>query len=149
MAVTIDAYDQFIQLIGDGTVDLDTDTLKMILLNTSHTRTVTNTLLSEITANQLSTANGYTDGGATLGSVTYAHSTGTVKFDSADVTWTASGGSIAASDAVIYDDTTTSPLDALLIDIDLDGLQTAGDGTNFEVRPNAANGWYTGAFTGA
>jgi len=149
MAVTIDAYDHFIALIGDGTVDLTADVLKMILLDASHTRTVTNTLKSQIVANELATANGYTAGGVTLGSVTYAHTTGTVKFDSADATWNASGGSIAATDAVIYDDTTTSPLDALLIDIDLDGLQTAGDGTPFIVSPNVTNGWYTGAITGA
>lgn len=148
MAVTIDAYDQFIALIGDGTVDLNSDALKGMLLNTSHTRTVTNTLKSQIVANEIAGANGYTTGGLALTSLAYTQTAGTVTFDSADLTWSASGGSIAASDCVIYDDTTTSPLDALLIDIDLDGLQTAGDGTDFIVRPNAS-GWYTGSMTGA
>lgn len=147
MAVTIDAYDQLIDLMSDGTMDMDGDTFKMILLNNSHTRTVTNTLYSQVSANELSTANGYTAGGATLASVTFGHTSGTVKWDSADVSWTASGGSITAYHGVIYDDTVTSPADALCIDINFDGVQTAGDGTDFVVAPDASNGWFTGSFT--
>lgn len=146
MAVTIDAYDHLAEIMSDGTVDMDNDTFKMMLLDTSHTRDVTNTLKSDIVANEISGANGYTTGGATLASVTWSHSSGTVTFDSADVSWTATGGSIVASDAVIYDDTTTSPLDALMFDIDFDGEQTAGAGTSFVVAPNAS-GWFTGSFT--
>lgn len=149
MPVTIDAYDHFIDIMSDGTVDMDGDTFKMILLNNSHTFTATNTLYSNVSANELATANGYTNTGQALTSVTFAHTTGTVKWDSADVTWTASGGAITAYHAVIYDDTTTAPLDALCMDINFGGVQTAGDGTNFVVSPNASNGWFTGSFTGA
>lgn len=147
MAVTIDAYDQLVEIMSDGTMDMDTDTFKMILLNNSHTRTVTNTLLTQVNTNEIANANGYVTGGATLTSVTFAHTTGSVKWDSADVTWTATGGAITAYHAVIYDDTVTSPADALCVDINFDGVQTAGDTTNFVVAPNAANGWFTGSFT--
>ena len=149
MAVTIDAYDQLIQLMSDGTMDMNGDTFKCILLNNSHTRTVTNTLYSEVSANELATANGYTAGGQALTGVTYAHSTGTAKWDSDDVSWTASGGAITAYHGVIYDDTVTSPADALCVDIDFDGVQTAGDGTPFVVAPNASDGWFTGAISAA
>lgn len=147
-AVTIDVYDHVIELLGT-VASLTNDTLKGILLNSSHTRDVTNTLYSEVSANELSTANGYTSGGLTLSTVTYAHTTGTVKFDSADLSWTASGAGITASDCVIYDDTLTSPADGLIIDIDLDGDQVAGAGTPFLVSPDATNGWWTGTMTGA
>lgn len=147
MAVTIDAYDQLIDLMSDGTMDMDGDTFKMILLDNSHSFAATNTLLTEVNTNEVANGNGYTTGGATLANVTWAHTTGTVKFDSDDVTWSASGGSITAYHGVIYDDTVVSPADALCIDINFDGVQTASDGNTFTVAPNASNGWFTGSFT--
>jgi len=151
MAVTIDAFDQLIELMSDGTIDMDdptADTFKMIL-STSYAFTATHTVLTDVNGNEVANANGYETKGASLSSVTWAHTTGTVKWDSADVTWTASGGSIAASDGIIYDETVASPLDAVMIAIDFDGSQTAGDGTQFIVSPDASNGWFTGSFTAA
>lgn len=152
MAVTIDAYDQLIELMSDGYIDMDdatANTFKMGLLNNSHTFTATNTAWASISANEI-TGTGYTAGGQGLTSVTWAHTTGTVKWDSADVSWTAGAGGITAYHAVIYDDTTTgSPVDALMIDINFGQVETAGDGTDFIVSPDAANGWFTGSFTGA
>lgn len=56
--------------------------------------------------NELSTANGYTAGGYTLqGSLS---GTSTVTADTGDATWTASGGSIVARYAAIYDNTAAS-----------------------------------------
>lgn len=148
MAVTIDVYDQLIELMGKG-FDMGGDTFKQILLDNSHTRTVTNTLYSQVSANELATANGYTNTGQALTTVTFAHTTGTVKFDSDSPTWAATGAGITAYHSVIYNDTASSPADALCIDINLDGIQTAAAGNNFIVNPHASNGWFTGAFTGA
>lgn len=88
----------------DGTVDFDTDTFKVALFGSSWS---TATRFYS-TTNELATANGYTAGGATLASVTLAEAGGVAVFDAADVTWTASGGSITARYAVIYDDTDVS-----------------------------------------
>lgn len=108
-------YESFPEYMGDNTIDMDNDTFKMgLYLSTSNAATVTtNTVLADLT-NEHANANGYTTGGATLGSVTWTHSSGTTTFDCADVTWTASGGSIVARFAVIYDDTPTSPADPLV-----------------------------------
>jgi hypothetical protein len=57
------------------------------------------------TTNELSTANGYTQGGATLANITLGESSNVVTFDADNVVWTASGGSIAARYAVIYNST--------------------------------------------
>lgn len=136
MAVTINRYNQFPEYFGDNTIDLDGDTFKLELYDTSHTFTATNTVRANISANALSTGSGYTSPGQNLASVTWVNSSGTITFDAADVTWSASGGSIAASDGVIYSDTAAS--DELCYSVDFDGLQTAGTGTDFVVAWNAS-----------
>lgn len=144
--VTIDHYNQFVEMMGDpftGYTGLDSDTQIVMLMNSSHTRTLTNTLRTQVNANELSTANGYTasDGagaGEALVSPTSAESSGTWTWDAADASWTASGGSIGPStDAVIFNDTVSSPLNALMIDIDFESSETAGDGTDFIIAFHA------------
>jgi len=102
MAASITLYNSMKEYIADGTIDLDTDTFKVALTTSTYTPNAsTHTVFADVT-NELSTANGYTSGGATLGSVTWNRSGGTVTFDAADTTWTASSGSIVARYAVIY-----------------------------------------------
>lgn len=115
MAASITFYQSFREYMADGSIDLDTDTFKVMLTSSSYTPNAsTHTAKADVT-NELSTANGYTAGGETLGSVTWSRSGGTVTFDAADTVWTASGGSITARYAVIYDDTSTSPSADLLV----------------------------------
>ncbi len=119
MAASITFYQTFRKWIGDGTFDMDTDTFKVSLHSSSYTpNAATHTVYADAT-NELSTANGYTNGGATLGSVTFNQSGGTVTFDAADTAWTASGGSIVARYAVIRKDGTAnarvSPLVAYIL----------------------------------
>jgi len=137
MAVTINGYNKRIEYAGDGAIDLDDDTFKLELYNISHVFTATHTQRSDISANAEATANGYTNPGQNM-TVTWTESSGTVTWDATDVSWTASGGSITATDGVIYSDTATSPVDALLYSIDFDGLQTANDGTAFLVTWHAS-----------
>lgn len=108
-------YDTAKQYIGDGTIDLDSNTFRCALFqSTSNANTLTNTNLAALT-NQVANANGYTTGGNTLTSVTWVNSAGTITFDAADTTWTASGGSITARFAVIYRSGTVNAItDALL-----------------------------------
>lgn len=136
MAVTINKYNKFAEYFGDGTIDLDNDTFKLALMDTGHTFTATNTVWANVSANELSTANGYTSPGQNLSSVTWTESSGTLTLDAADASWTASGGSIAASDGVLYSDTAAT--DELAFSVDFDGLQTAGDGTDFIVAWHAS-----------
>ena len=153
MAVTIKFYDQLAELIGDSTIDLDAAAHWYHMLVTSgFVFAATETLRTQVTE-ELSTASGYTatDGvvaGEVLASPTWVESTGTVTFDAADTTWSASGGSIVASDVVLFDTTPTSPLNALCLTVDFDGNQTAGDGTNFLIAWNAS-GLFTSVFTDA
>lgn len=107
MAASLTFYNSFREYIADGTIDLDTHTFKVMLVASGYTPSTAHTVKADVT-NELSTANGYTAGGATLGSVAWGHSGGTATFDAADTVWTASGGSIVARYAVIYDDTAAS-----------------------------------------
>lgn len=84
----------------DGTFDLDTDTFKMALfLSTSNIGSGSTTYAG--LTNEHSNANGYTTGGKTL--TPSLTGTTTVTWDVDDQVWTASGGSITARFAVIYE----------------------------------------------
>ena len=104
-------------------IDLEADTIKVMLLDNSHTFTATNNKKSDIVANEIS-GTGYTAGGVALGtkSVTQA---ATTKFDAADSTWTTA--TFTAYHAVIYDDSLTD--DDLIASIDFGGAQTVSAGT--------------------
>lgn len=132
-------YDIAKKRLADGSYDLDTHTFKVALfLSTSNANTLTNSDLADLT-NQHANANGYTTGGQALTSVTWSQSGATTTWDSADPVWTASGGSITARYAVIYDDTHAS--DGLLAVCLLDTTPadvTATDGNTLTVQMNAS-----------
>jgi len=136
MAVTINIYDQAIEDIVSGAIDLDSDTLKVILLDTDASFTATNTDLTDISGDEIANGNGYTTGGATLSNVSVTDSAGTTTVDADDVTWTASGGNIAAFAAAIYDDTHAN--NRLIAFIDFGGEIIAGNGTNFNIVWNGS-----------
>lgn len=84
----------------NGTFDIDSDTWKMALFLSTSNLGASTTTYAGVT-NEHSNANGYTTGGT---SVTLSLSgTTTVTVDSTDASWTASGGSIVARYAAIYE----------------------------------------------
>lgn len=135
-------YNSVAELIADGTIDLDTHTFKGILCTSSYTPNGAHDELADIT-NQLSTANGYTAGGQTLTSVTWNRSSGVATFDSADLVWTASGGSLTARYLIIYDDTASGkPLVGYMLLDNTPANVTVTDGNTLTVGPHASNGWF-------
>lgn len=85
----------------DGTFDINSDTWKMALFQSTSNIGASSTTYAGLT-NEVANANGYTTGGASI-SLTLAGTT-TVTVDIAtDPVWTASGGSIVARFAVIYE----------------------------------------------
>lgn len=135
-------YDQFPEFLGDGGIDMDDDTfICNLYLSTSNAATLSTTAKASVT-NQVATGNGYTQDTETIVSPTWVSSSGTVTFDSADPAWTASGGSIVARFAVIYDDTATLPSADLLIAVSLlDNAPadvTVTDGNTLTIQINAS-----------
>lgn len=85
----------------NGTFDIDSDSYKMALFLSTSNIGAASTTYAGLT-NEHANANGYTTGGIAV-TLTLAGTT-TVTVDvSADPTWTASGGSIVARFAVIYE----------------------------------------------
>ena len=85
----------------DGTFDIDTDSWKMALFLSTSNIGAASTTYAALT-NEHANANGYTTGGIAI-TLTLAGTT-TVTVDiSTDPVWTASGGSITARFAVIYE----------------------------------------------
>jgi hypothetical protein len=91
----------------------------------------------------LSTANGYTAGGASIGTITGSQTSGTFKFvGGTDPVWTASGGSIGPFRyAVLYNDTSaTKPLIGYW---DYGSSITLASGNSFTVDLDQTNGVLT------
>jgi hypothetical protein len=86
----------------DGTFDLDTDTFLMALFLSTSNIGAASTTYAGVTGEHAN-ANGYTTGGVSMGALTLAGTTTVTVDDPADVVWTASGGSITARFAVIYE----------------------------------------------
>lgn len=132
-------YDSAKEYIGDGTIDLDTHTFKIQLHSSSYTPNRATQSARADLSNELSTANGYTAGGATLGSVTWGQSSGTATLDAADPSWTASGGNIGPFRyAVIYDDTAASDELLCYCEVDTASDLTATDGQTVTIALNAS-----------
>lgn len=139
MAVTISLYNHTAKLFAEGS-NAAADTYK-VKLYTAATFTAANTTLAGITGTEATTGTGYTAGGQSLANVAVTTvTTNDAKFDADDLTWTASGGSITASYAVLYNDTDAN--DPPLAFIDFGGSQSAGDGTAFKIAWDA-NGIFT------
>lgn len=99
-------YETFVEKIFEGAHNLGSDTLKVALTNTAPT-VATDVGLSDIT--EISAGNGYTAGGTQATTSSSTQTSGTYKLVLADVTFTASGGSIGPFRyAVLYNDTATN-----------------------------------------
>lgn len=100
-------FSEHVRDVAERVVNLASDTFKCALISSAWTPAQsTDASYTTISTYEIANGNGYTTGGATLTGVTVSdQSTGT-KFDCNDITFTASGGSIVARYALIYDDTT-------------------------------------------
>lgn len=90
-------YNKAKKKIGNGTIQLGVNTLKMQLhTSASNCSTATLSTAASVTS-EVTNGNGYATGGATLASVvwTTGASASQYKLDSADPVWTATGGNIA------------------------------------------------------
>lgn len=107
---TYSKYFDFVEQLCNGVHNFSSHTFKVALSN--GTPSQSHTTLSAIT--ELGTANGYTAGGATT-TIGITETAGTVTVTATDpAAWTASGAGITFRYAALYNDTATSPADALV-----------------------------------
>jgi hypothetical protein len=135
VAVTISLYNHTAKRFAEGS-NASSDTYKVKLL-TAATFDATHTTLAATGGTEATTGTGYTAGGQALTNVAVTTvTTNDAKFDADDVTWTASGGTIDASYAILYNDTDAD--DPPVAFIDFGGAESAGDGTDFLIVWNAS-----------
>jgi len=135
-------YQHVSESLANGTLDLDSDTLRVALFTSAYTpNAATHEAFSELTG-EVPNGNGYTSGGATLANVTLSRTGGTAKLDADDVVWTASGGSIVARYAVIYSQTADKVIGYFLLD-DTPADVTVTDGNTLTIAWHASNGILT------
>ncbi|TXH19353.1 MAG: hypothetical protein E6R03_00675 [Hyphomicrobiaceae bacterium] len=119
--------------------DFANDTFKVLLTNTAPV--ATNAVKADLT--EISAGNGYTAGG-TATSLTLSNASGVEKVVAANVTFTASGGTIGPFRyAVWYNDTQTSPADPLIGWADYGSSITLNSTETFTWTPDATNGLFT------
>ena len=125
-------YNRYKANLMNKIIDMEADTLKVILLDNNHSFTAADNVIGDVDANELPTAGGYTQKTEVLanGAVTQA---ATTDFDADDSAWAAA--TFTAYHAVIYDDTVGT--DDLIASIDFGGAKTVTAGT-FTIQWDAA-----------
>lgn len=125
-------YNSFKRDIANGSIDLDTDTINVMLVTSSYTPNIdTHTKRSDVT-NEVANGNGYTTNGKSLASKTVTVDTANDRaiFDATDLVWTTA--TITARGAVLYKSRGgASSADELIcyIDFGADITSTAADFT--------------------
>lgn len=101
MASAFNKFNVTVQDLGDKIHNLNSDTLNIMLSDVAPI--ATNTVLSSLT--DLSTANGYTAGGAAVGSTAYSQVSGLATLTGSNVVWTATGAVGPFEYAALYNAT--------------------------------------------
>lgn len=103
------SYDTFKQYITDGTIDFNSNTLKLALVSSSYTFSLSHSIYTDLT-NELATAIGYTAGGFTVTSAVASPSSNAVILSIGTASWNVSGGTLTARRAVLYVSTTVNTI---------------------------------------
>ncbi len=125
-------YNSFKRDIANGSIDLDTDTIKVMLVTSSYSPNIDTHDKRDDVTNEVANGNGYTTGGATLAgkAVTVDNTNDRAIFDADNAVW--STATITARGAVLYKSRGgASSADELIcyIDFGSDITSTAADFT--------------------
>lgn len=126
----------------DDDVDWASDTIKVSLHSSSYTPSQSHEFFSSVT-NELSTANGYTAGGATLGTKSVVVTGTATQYRAAATTWTAgSGETLTARYAIVRKDSGSAATSPLLCYVLLDNTPADVSATNadFTITWHATDG---------
>ena len=138
MSAPITKFYSFIEKVHEGVFNLGSDTLKVMLTNDAPSLAWDEK--ADVTG-ELSTANGYTAGGATVTVTSSAQSSGLYTLIANDVSWSASGGSIGPFRyAIFYSDTPAG--DPLMWYVDYGYSITVASGQTFTIDLSQTSGMY-------
>ncbi len=143
MAITQAHSYQFLLELVRGEHDLEDDTLKIALMDTTFAfDPETDATWSDVSSSEITAGNGYTSGGEELTTVSASISVtdDRVRIDADNVTWTASGGAIASTgSAIIYN--TTHANDTIVKCIDFDADYATADTRLFQISFDNGMAW--------
>ncbi len=128
--------------LGDGSIDFNSDTIKVALVTSSYTPDKdSHAVFSDVTNEVVGT--GYSAGGATLASctVTQDNTNDRGVYDAADPSWATSA--LTARGAVIYKSTGVAGTSPIICYIDFGQDYTSSNGT-FSIVFNASGIFYIG-----
>ena len=124
--------------ITNGSFDLASNTFYVILLTASYTPAPnTDTLYSDISANEVAAGSGYATGGVTLTGVTNTLSGGTVTFNSANPSWASFSATFRYAAIIQRAGASPAGTDKLLCYTD-SGTSITGGGGTFTITMNAS-----------
>lgn len=137
MAVTLKVYSHFPEHALKELINLGApDVIKVALCASGYTPSQDNHDFFDDITNELSAGNGYTSGGATMGSPALTLTARVLKFDGSDVQWTSS--TLTARYAIIYDSTPSNGGNKPLIAyVDFGENKSSENGT-FKIQWNAS-----------
>ena len=134
---TFNKFNAFVEYLAEGKMNLESDALKIVLTNTAPT--AADSVLADLA--EISGGNGYTAGGVAATVSSSGQTSGTYKLVLADVTITASGGSIGPFRYFVLVDTTpSSPEKPLVGWWDYGAAITLADGESVTVDFSATSG---------
>lgn len=129
-------FNIFVQAVTNAGINCSSDTFKVGLTNTAPTATIATYSSSNLT--ELSTAGGYTQGGATATVVSNSQSSGTDTFTLDNVTWTATSAGIGPFRYVFLYDSTPST-NNMIAWWDYGSSLTLSNGSTFTVQFNGGS----------
>lgn len=130
MAVSAKLYGAFFTAAFNKEIDLNTDTVKFMLVNSSYTPDQdAHNYIDDVVANEVTGTN-WAAGGVVVDNVTVTYDSGTnvVKIDADDISET----TVTVANArygILYVDTGTDSTSPLILYVDFDGDQSATAGT--------------------
>jgi len=125
-------FNDFSEQLVRGVHDFDANTFKVALVLSTDTPVASDTILANI--DQVVNGGGYTTGGETT-TITIAEVSGTTTVSGTEIVWTGTGSGFGPFRyAVLYNDSSTSPADALIAWFDYGSLISVGAGETFTLR---------------
>lgn len=132
-------FQDYTEQLNKGVHNWSTHTFKAMFTNSAPL--ASNSVKADLT--EISAGGGYTAGGLTLDTVTLTETTGTAKVTIADEVFTASGSVGPFRYVAVYNDTATSPADALVCWFDYGSSITLASGESFTIDFDPTNGLWT------
>lgn len=128
-------FNDFSEQLIRGVHDWDANSFRVVLTNAAPV--AANTVLADIT--QIAAGGGYTTGGSST-TITVSEAAGTTTVQGTEVVFTGSGGGFGPFRyAVLYNDSATSPLDALVAWFDYGSNLSVAAAETLTVRFNNAS----------